>query len=72
LLAEASLAGVVILGPGPVRAGGYGSREVLAARLLRLVTSEPELHPIQDWLAYVRHEVAHVASELADWRTGMV
>ena len=53
LLAEASLAGVVVLGPGPVRAGGYGSPEVLAARLLRQVTSEPEPHPVDDWLAYL-------------------
>jgi Golgi phosphoprotein 3 GPP34 len=53
LLAEAALAGVVTLGPGPVRAGECAPREELAARLLRQVASEPELHPVQEWLAYL-------------------
>jgi hypothetical protein len=65
LLAEAALAGVVILGPGPVRAGGYGPREELAARLLRQVTGEPEPHPVEEWLAYLaRTAPADVAGRL--------
>lgn len=58
LLAEAALAGVIILGPGPVRAGRYGPREELTARLLRQVTGEPELHPVEEWLAYVAQTAA--------------
>jgi hypothetical protein len=66
LLAEAALAGVVTLGPGPVRAGGYRPREELAAQLLRQVTGEPELHPVKEWLAYLaQNATADVAGRLA-------
>ena len=65
LLAEAALAGVITLGPGPVRAGGYGSREELTAQLLRQVTGEPEAHAVGEWLAYVaRTAPVNVAARL--------
>jgi Golgi phosphoprotein 3 (GPP34) len=53
LLAEAALAGVVIVGPGPVRVGPFGPREELTAKLARQVAGEREPHPVGEWLAYV-------------------
>lgn len=66
LLAEAATAGAVILGPGPVRAGRNGPGEELAAGLLGQVTGEPELHPVEEWLAYLAQSApADVAARLA-------
>jgi hypothetical protein len=65
LLAEAALAGVVILGPGPVVVGSYAPREELAAKLARQVISEREPHLVGEWLAYVaRTAPADVAGRL--------
>jgi hypothetical protein len=66
LLAEAALAGAVIVGSGLVRAGWYAPREELAARLARQVAGEREPHPVGEWLAYVaRTAPDDVAGRLA-------
>jgi hypothetical protein len=54
LLAEAALAGAVILVPGQaVGAGGPAPREELAAQVARLVAGEPDPHLVGEWLAYL-------------------
>ena len=81
----AKASGVVCLrAPDPARPGRYVNRiwdnvpatrariAELGAELLRGQVQMVTLESTSDyWRTWVRHEVAHVASELADWRAGL-
>ena len=81
----AKASGVVCMrGPDPARPGRFVNRiwdnvgatraqiSELGRELLQHQVQMVTLESTSDyWRIWVRHEVAHVASELADWRAGL-